>query len=658
MHLDTNQSGDRRRVRFSISWKLLAVTVVVGVVAVGIAVAGLQRISMLNERLSKTVAYSSENVKLAALLKQDLVTVTRAEKNMMLARSEEEMNRFTTTIDEKLRAMQANQGRLRELMDDEDKQRLDRFSAKWNEWKENHASVRSFAQLNSDVRARQIAMGQGRDSFEQLERALNELAVACQRNLESAMDSGQRQQQNTTVQAMKTLAGLFSNLAQLQRTEMQIILSQAEKEMQKHEQAFDSLQKQVESQLVSLRMLAGGSEEPAVAAATEALAAYVETVSEMRAFLGKKQNHFVHYFAYEIGGPLSSDSERLLDELIAKNERDMQVFREESEQTFVTARNSLLAFGAVGILVSVLVSFLIGQRIAHNLGRLAEYARQVKVSGDLSQPVPYVGRDEVGLLAESFDHMRQSLHQQTSELATVNDALAQKNEEIEQFVYTVSHDLKSPLVSCKGLVGLIKEDIADGDYQEVIASAERLDDATDQLNRIIDDLLNLSRIGRKSLELSEIDMAALVSQVAGEFSEQFEETGARLEVDANLPKLVADKTDVRRVFENLLSNALKYGCNGNDSAINVGGTVNGNRIRYCVRDNGPGIDPRYHQRIFGLFQRLDTDRPGTGVGLASVAKIVRMYGGRTWVDSKPGEGAAFFVEFPRRPQLQKTNFGA
>jgi hypothetical protein len=277
----------------------------------------------------------------------------------------------------------------------------------------------------------------------------------------------------------------------------------------------------------------------------------------------------------------------------------------------------------------------------------------IQSTGDLSRPAPQLGGDEVGLLAASFEHMRQSLHDHAEnlsdkrlKLAEMTQTLHAKNKEMEQFVYTVSHDLKSPLVSCKGLLGILKEDVADGDYQAVLDSANRLDLATDQLNQIIDDLLMLSRLGKKALQRTTVDVNVLMHELTDELASRIEDAQAEVQVNSRLPEVVADVSALRRIFENLLTNALKYGTGDSHPRITIGGSRLGAEIRYFVQDNGRGIDPKYHDRVFALFQRLDTEQPGTGLGLASVAKIMDMHGGRVWVESEIGQGATFWVAFP------------
>ena len=425
--------------------------------------------------------------------------------------------------------------------------------------------------------------------------------------------------------------------------------------MRGYEEAFEPLKQQLDSHLKELREAASADDSRALADVEKACQDFIAANRRVRKAAGEKSHLLAYHYVYDVGAPIAAECESVLNTLVAKKERRMKEYRRAGEQAYREARNTLLATSIFGIFLSMTLSFYVGQRVARRLSVLARHASSIHSTGDLSQPTPQLGRDEVGLLADSFDQMRQSLHERTESLNNHADRLVEltrtlkaKNQEMEQFVYTVSHDLKSPLVSCKGLLGLLKEDVVDRDFDAIDDSVRRLDEATDQLNQIIDDLLMLSRIGRKSLDLTEVDIAELVSELSKELADRIDATGARIEVDANVPKVVADKSDARRVFENLLTNALKYGCDTSAPQITIGGNDSGSEVRYFVRDNGPGIDPKYHDRVFGLFQRLETDQPGTGLGLASVAKIMNIHGGRCWVESAVGQGATFWVAFPRR----------
>ncbi|MBI2431797.1 MAG: PAS domain S-box protein [Candidatus Hydrogenedentes bacterium] len=232
-------------------------------------------------------------------------------------------------------------------------------------------------------------------------------------------------------------------------------------------------------------------------------------------------------------------------------------------------------------------------------------------------------------------------------LRQVNLELQQKNADLEQFVYTVSHDLKSPLVTVSGFIGLLREELAENQREEVYDCLDRLERATVRMGDLIDDLLELSRIGRVERPRVVCDTGRVMREIGEELVDRFHAAQARLVIQEGLPRLFIDPMRFTEVFENLLTNAIKYGCDRPDTQIEVGCEMDEAECRFFVRDEGPGIAPEYHERIFGLFQRLDTRNEGTGVGLAIVARIVQLAAGRAWVESAPGKGATFWAAFPR-----------
>jgi PAS domain S-box-containing protein len=223
--------------------------------------------------------------------------------------------------------------------------------------------------------------------------------------------------------------------------------------------------------------------------------------------------------------------------------------------------------------------------------------------------------------------------------------LERKNREMEQFVYSVSHDLKSPLVTCKGFTGILKEDLADGKIAEALDSAQRVEHATQHMGRLIEDLLQLSRVGRITSQTETVDVSRLVSELTEELR-LAAKPGVEVEIQQDMPAIIADPVAVSRLFQNLLVNAFRYGCTGEHPRIEIGSDVTGSEVRFFVRDNGPGIPPEYQKKVFGLFQRLEANQEGTGIGLAIVSKIMEVQGGRVWVESTPGAGATFWLCFP------------
>lgn len=651
MSKNITPGGERPKFAVPISWKLLASTVVVGAVAVAIALSGLQRMNVLNERLNEIVDVAAERVKLASLLRQYLLTVTRAEKNMIFANSEEELQGYFKTIDEVLNGMRQHESKLRTMVSNDDLAQLDNYAQKWEQWQTNHQRVRNLSGVHSQMRARELSLDEAQEWFERLDESLQALVADAKAAFEhlptdETETDPQQNALSSSSEMLEVAAGIRHAVMNMQRAEKNMLLATNREELAAYESQISSLAERIERGLKTFSESAPKSTMTELAETHEAWDQYKKLNAQITVLAGETGSGWALELAYNTGGPLASEAESLVDSIIQSNSEKLDELKRNSGRLFRRLRITLIVFSLLGIGTSVAVSYFTGRRISKNLSTLAGYAQNVRRAKDLSQPIPRVSNDEVGKLAEAFDDMRETVYRQTRELAKLNQTLKHKNDEMEQFVYTVSHDLKSPLVSCKGLLGLLREDIADGDPEEVEHSISRLGQATDQLSQIIDDLLALSRIGRKPLNLSEIDVSDLLATLSDQLADRIEAVGAELRIIDPLPPVVGDKSDVKRAFENLLTNAIKYA--GERAVIEIGGKQQEKELLYYVRDNGPGIEIQYHKKVFGLFQRLDTSQPGTGLGLASVQKIMRMHGGRVWVESQPNDGATFWLSFPWR----------
>jgi signal transduction histidine kinase/DNA-binding response OmpR family regulator len=225
--------------------------------------------------------------------------------------------------------------------------------------------------------------------------------------------------------------------------------------------------------------------------------------------------------------------------------------------------------------------------------------------------------------------------------------LAMANKELESFSYSVSHDLRAPLRAIDGFSRMLEEDQAAGLDDEGKRLIRVIRDSTRKMGLLIDDLLAFSRIGRKSISTARIDSGKLVGEVLEEV-EAAAERRARVVVGP-LPPAYADAALLRQVWINLLSNAVKFSGNRDDPRVEVSAYDDGADTVYCVKDNGAGFDMRYHDRLFGVFQRLhgDEEFSGTGVGLAIVRRVVTRHGGRVWAEGKVNEGATFYFALPK-----------
>jgi len=238
-------------------------------------------------------------------------------------------------------------------------------------------------------------------------------------------------------------------------------------------------------------------------------------------------------------------------------------------------------------------------------------------------------------------------------LCQVNEELGKTNQELEQFVYTASHDLKSPIVTIQGFLGHLRRDAGEGRTDRLVGFVDRIDGAAGKMRDNIDDLLELSRIGRVTNNPGTINVTELVQSLVADQQDPIKDKAVTVHVQEDMPSLWADRSQIIQIFDNLITNALKYGCDADQPAIHIGAEQNNGETRFFVKDNGQGIDPEYHDKVFGLFQRLKTDADGTGIGLALVKRVLELHHGRAWVVSQVGEGATFWLSFPQE-SVQKV----
>jgi signal transduction histidine kinase len=334
---------------------------------------------------------------------------------------------------------------------------------------------------------------------------------------------------------------------------------------------------------------------------------------------------------------------------------------------------ALVAIGAIG--VSVLVSLKLQSLITKPLSSIVAIARDLVDNKQYSRRARKISEDETGTLVDAFNGMLDVIEQRTRDMESanqrleaeaarhaqaretimqLNEALEGKvmertqqlqatNQELESFCYSVSHDLRGPLRSISGFTQALIEELPaelPGDSQRYL---DKVMAGTRRMSQLIDDLLNLSRVSRGELVRQTVDLTELARDVIRDL--QARDTNAK--VDVSVWQGMATEADpklVRIVFENLLGNAWKFSSKKDNPRIVVGVMKEGRREVYFVRDNGAGFDMKYADKLFGAFQRLHAmnEFPGTGIGLATVQRIVNRHGGRIWFDSAPEMGASFY----------------
>ncbi|MCX5893610.1 MAG: ATP-binding protein, partial [Deltaproteobacteria bacterium] len=320
-------------------------------------------------------------------------------------------------------------------------------------------------------------------------------------------------------------------------------------------------------------------------------------------------------------------------------------------------RRDLIWLSVVMVLSVVVAWFGANISILHPVNKLLEVTRRL-THGDLEARTggPY-RRGELGQLAQAFDQMADSLQERDADLKKTATELQERvqeldrrslelaasNKELENFTYSVAHDLRAPLRAIGGFARVLLEDYpdklnADGQrYLNIIHSDAR------RMGRLIDDLLALARLGRKEMRFAPLDVFELAQEIFNELQANHPERHLQIEIQP-LPPAWGDRAMIRQVLENLLLNAIKFTQDRDTALIQVSGWSEADDHVYCVRDNGIGFDMKYVNKLFGVFQRLhpEKDFEGTGVGLAMVRRIIERHGGRMWAESRVNEGAAFY----------------
>lgn len=317
------------------------------------------------------------------------------------------------------------------------------------------------------------------------------------------------------------------------------------------------------------------------------------------------------------------------------------------------------------LLVSLLVAFVFSsifqKATARPIAQLAETARIVSREKKYSIRAPVTtNADEIAVLIDAFNEMLAQIQERDSALQAARDELELRvvrrtaqleavNRELESFTYSVAHDLRAPLRHIQGFADALTEECADRLDQAARGYLNRIVESTRRMDRLINDLLGLAHVGRQELHFQAVGLKALVRDVIQDMSDETRNRNIQWRI-GDLPVLECDPGLIKLVFYNLLSNAVKYTRPRDPAVIEIGQmTIDGERT-FFVRDNGVGFNMKYAHKLFGVFERLhrQEDFEGTGVGLATVQRIIHKHGGRIRAEGGIDRGATFF--FTLSPQ--------
>src|SRR5437870_225258 len=314
----------------------------------------------------------------------------------------------------------------------------------------------------------------------------------------------------------------------------------------------------------------------------------------------------------------------------------------------------LTLIGAILLVVGLVTAWGASLTLTRPLTRLTHVTEAV-AAGDYGHPIAERPRgDELGRLAGAFyvmvTHVREAQERLEGRVRARTRELEERNQELETFAYSISHDLRSPLRAMEGFSHALLEDYSRQLDETGRQPVERVATAARTIDRLIDDLLAYSRLTRSELDLAPIDLGRVLKGSLQQLDAEVRSRNARVDVADSLPAVVAHGPTLTQVLANLLANGIKFVPPGRTPEVRVRAERRdgGGRVRLGVEDNGIGIAPEHHERIFRVFERLHraADYPGTGIGLAIVRKAMERMGGSVGVESGVGRGSRFWIELP------------
>jgi light-regulated signal transduction histidine kinase (bacteriophytochrome) len=324
--------------------------------------------------------------------------------------------------------------------------------------------------------------------------------------------------------------------------------------------------------------------------------------------------------------------------------------------TYVKVAGSVL-LGA--LLVAFIVSAFFQQQITQRIQFLVNKTKEITSTGNYSNRVYLGGTDEIGVLSKEFNNMLDQIQKMQNSLKDANSdlearvkertaKLERSNQELEQFAYVASHDLQEPLRTISNFVALLEKKYPKNGDDDNYRYFQFIMKATSKMQNLIKDLLEISRVGR-NVQFAMVDCNKVMVGLMAEMEVSIKENDARIDF-SDLPVLIASEIELKRVFQNLISNALKFKNKTAAPSITIRSQENENEFIFMIEDNGIGIKAEHTNKIFNIFQRLhsNTEYPGTGIGLATCKKIVALHNGRIWVESAFEVGTTFYFTISKQ----------
>ena len=327
---------------------------------------------------------------------------------------------------------------------------------------------------------------------------------------------------------------------------------------------------------------------------------------------------------------------------------------------------SNLAVSAIAIIGSVIMTLHISGRISQPIHKIVRDVVTI-ARGNLEHKIEVNENNELKILEQSINMMVNTIKDNMLKIRHYGENLEEKvkerthkleeaNDQLELFVYSVTHDLRAPLSKIDSVCNSLLEEHGKNLNSECLALAEKIYVESRRMDKLIIDLLAYGRMSRTEIQLDKVETKTVIYQALSQLEAKINEKDAEISIKGDIPDVEAHALTLQEILANLISNAIKYVAHGVKPHVEIRAEEKGGKVKIFVEDNGIGIDPQYHEKIFMLFERLHTmeEYPGTGVGLAIVKKGIEKMGGRVGLTSALGKGSSFWIELSAAARTEKS----
>ena len=327
--------------------------------------------------------------------------------------------------------------------------------------------------------------------------------------------------------------------------------------------------------------------------------------------------------------------------------RSFKTYNMELSDSLEAVSKIILIVGVIGVLLGIVITMNITYTISKPISQLKKAALMIS-KGRLDEQIVIKGKNELAELGNLFNDMSSSLIKSFNKQENQINQIKSVNKELEEFVYVASHDLQEPLRTISSYIGLIGELYQDQLDDDALKYMKFVEEASERMKTLISDLLDYSRLGKEKV-ITKVNCNTIVKNITLDFGLYINENNALIKYD-KLPTIIGFELELKQLFQNLINNGLKFRKNDVFPQIEIKAIDKPDHWLFSVRDNGIGMDAKYFERVFVIFQKLHniSEYKGTGIGLSVCKKIVEIHDGKIWVESELGKGTTFYFTITKK----------